>query len=179
LVCICVGTTNKCKIEGIRKAFLKFYGTVTLRSFNVDSGVPPQPLGLEQIFVGARNRALNSLSKCGECVFGVGVEAGIFNVFNTYFDVQVAAIADRSNEITYGMSPSFPIPRSFINKLLRGESRELEDLVNEYYGTKRIGEEGGFIKLLTKSVVTREDLTYYAVVMALVPRLNTNLYFSR
>ena len=176
MVYICVGTLNKCKIEGIKRAFLRFYGTVNIKAFNVDSGVPLQPIGLNQIFLGAKNRAMQAILKDNECVFGIGVVAGIFEVQGNYFDVQVAAIADRDKYITYGLSPSFPIPKLFSEKLLKGEEPELESIVDSYYGTKNIGEEGGFIKLLTRSVVTREDLTYYAVIMALVPRLNTQLY---
>ncbi|HDN75505.1 MAG TPA: DUF84 family protein, partial [Acidilobales archaeon] len=137
---------------------------------------PPQPMGLNEIFEGAYNRAVNALNRDSECSLGVGVEAGIYEVKGRYFDVQVAAIVDRNGFTSYGLSPSFQIPKPFSYALTKGEAKELEEVVDRYFGTKDIGAKGGLIKILTKSVVLREELTYYAVVMALIPRLNPNLY---
>jgi len=52
-------------------------------------------------------------------------------------------------------------------------------LLIEYFKTKDIGEYGGFIKILSNGKVLREDLTFNAVVMALIPRLNPELYNLR
>ncbi len=48
--------------------------------------------------------------------------------------------------------------------------------MDRYFGTKDIGEKGGLIKILTKGVVTREHLTRDAVLMALIPWVNEELY---
>ncbi|MCD6428662.1 MAG: inosine/xanthosine triphosphatase [Desulfurococcales archaeon] len=173
---VCVGTRNPSKLKGVEKALRLFYDSVSVTCVPVESGVPPQPIGIEQIFTGARNRALRALAGSNDCDLGVGVEAGIYAVSNTYYDVQVAAVADRNGVVTYGLSPSFPIPPKFANALLAGEVPELEVIVDRTFGTSNIGEKGGLIKLLTKGRVLREDLTFYAVVMALVPRLNRELY---
>ena len=172
---VCVGTSNPSKLRGVEKALRLFFSDVQVTCVPVDSGVPPQPIGMEQIFRGAKNRALNALAS-SDCDLGVGVEAGIYAVGDTYFDVQVAAIADKNGLVTYGLSPSFPIPPKFAKALLTGEVPELEVIVDKTFNTRNIGEKGGFIKLLTKGKVLREDLAYYAVVMALVPRLNRELY---
>ncbi|RLG77337.1 MAG: inosine/xanthosine triphosphatase [Thermoprotei archaeon] len=173
---VCVGTKNPSKLKGVERALKLFYSSVSVVCVPVESGVPPQPIGIEQVFTGAKNRALRALAGINDCDLGVGVEAGIYAVGNTYYDVQVAAIADRSGVVTYGLSPSFPIPPKFANALLAGEVPELEVIVDRTFGTSNIGEKGGLIKLLTKGRVLREDLTFYAVVMALVPRLNRELY---
>ncbi len=106
----------------------------------------------------------------------MGVEAGLLVVGGDFFDVQVACIATAGGSEFIGFSPSFAIPRSFAKLLVTGEARELEEIVDRYFGTRNIGSSGGFIKLLTRSIVTREDLTYYAVAMALVPLINAKLY---
>ncbi|MCD6084717.1 MAG: inosine/xanthosine triphosphatase [Desulfurococcales archaeon] len=173
---ICVGTKNPSKLRGIISALKLFFNEVSAICVPVDSGVPPQPIDIEQIFTGARNRALRALESSSDCDLGIGVEAGIYPVSGTYYDVQVAAIADRKSTVTYGLSPSFPIPPKFANALISRKVRELEVIVDQTFGTSSIGEKGGLIKLLTKGKVLREDLTFYAVIMALVPRLNKKLY---
>ncbi len=142
----------------------------------VDPGVPPQPIGLSVIVSGARNRARQAIESNADCFFGVGLEAGIYELEGIVMDVQIAYIVDRNGRESIGASPSFPIPPEFGKKLISGEARELEVLVDNHYGTKDIGEKGGFIKLLTRGAVTREDLTKYAVIMALIPWINTELY---
>jgi len=173
---VCVGTKNPSKLKGVVSALKLFFDEVSVTCVPVDSGVPPQPVGIEEIFTGARNRALGSLKSNNECVLGIGVEAGIYPVGGTYYDVQVAAVADRKGTVTYGLSPSFPIPTKFSSALISRQVRELEVIVDETFGTRNIGEKGGLIKLLTRGRVLREDLTFYAVIMALVPRLNKDLY---
>jgi len=175
-VLVGVGTKNRSKVEGVRRGYELFFNEVELIAVEAPSGVPPQPVGMDVIFKGALNRALTSLEMVSNAVHGVGVEAGVYEVNGRWFDVQVAAIVDRGGWVTYGLSPSFEIPEAFINKILSGEVPELEVIVDNYFKTRNIGECGGFIKLLTRGNVLREDLTYYAVVMALVPRVNEELY---
>lgn len=174
---VCVGTTNESKLMGVKLALRRFYTDFKTISCKVFSGVPPQPKGLSEIVKGATNRALNALKSHEECYLGIGVEAGMFKLTNNlYFDVQVAAIADRNNWITYGLSPSFQIPPHFTKELISGTAKELEEVVDKYFRTREIGSKGGLIKLLSKSVVLREELTYYAVLMALIPRINKGIY---
>ena len=174
---VCAGTKNPSKISGIRKGFETFYARdIEILFTDVSSEVPPQPIGLKEIIKGARNRALEAFKKLRKCEFSVGVEAGIFRFGNAAMDIQAAVIFDRRGKESIGLSPSFPIPQVFSDLLLHREVRELEVLVDKYYGTENIGDKGGFIKLLTKETVTREDLTKYAVIMALVPWVNKDLY---
>ena len=176
---VCVGTGNASKVEGVRKGFMKFFGRdIEVEYAPVDSGVPPQPIGLEEIIKGARARAVSVRKVISGCKFSVGVEAGIFRAGSHYVDVQASIIIDDKGRESIGLSPAFPLPEDFARSLLNKEVEELEILVDNYYGTKNIGEKGGFIKILTQSAVTREDLTELSVVMALVPWINSGIYFQ-
>jgi len=176
---VCVGTTNESKLIGVKLALRRFFTDFEVIPCKVSSGVPPQPKGLSEIVKGATNRALNALKSRDECSLGIGVEAGMFKLIsNLYFDVQVAAIADKNNWVTYGLSPSFQIPPRFAEELISGTAKELEEVVDKYFRTKEIGSKGGLIKLLSKSAVLREELTYYAVLMALLPRINREVYIK-
>ncbi len=173
---ICVGSRNPSKLRGVEKAFSTLYRDVHIYSYPIGENLPPQPFGLDRIMECAKVRAIRALEKNSICSYGVGVEAGIFEVDNLFYDIHVAHIIDRSGREFYGFSPAFRVPDSFIELIKKGVYRELEDVVNSFYGTRDIGDTGGFIKLLSKGRVLREDLVYYAVLMALLPFINDDMY---
>lgn len=175
---VVIGSKNKSKIDGVKRAYEKFLRGVSVTGVDVTADLPPQPVGLEKIFEGALKRALKALEVLREADHGVGVEAGLFKMGGKWFDVHVVSIADRNRWITYGLSPAFEVPDIFIKKILDGEVIELEVIVDTYFKTRNIGEYGGFIKILTRGEVIRDDLVFYATLMALTPRINEELYHS-
>ncbi|HDD25588.1 MAG TPA: inosine/xanthosine triphosphatase [Acidilobales archaeon] len=174
MITVALGSTNKAKIAGVEKAFKKFFPNVRVTPVKVESGVPNQPLSLEETYKGAYNRVMN-LCKRVKADFYVGVEAGIFGFNGRFLDVQVVVVFD-GEKWGVGFSPAFEVPEKFLRDLRGGE--ELESVVDRHYGTKDVGEDIGFIGLLTREVVTRIDLTYMATVMALVPFINKDLYLT-
>ncbi len=172
----CIGTMNPGKVRGVELALRDLGIDAEVVPTPVNSGVPPQPIGLGTVVRGARNRALASCREGCDCC--VGVEAGFFKLEEgVYVDVQVAAIKC-GDRLTYGLSPGFMIPRRFWEPLVAGEAPELEVLVDEWFGTRNIGDKGGLISLVTKGVVDRIHLTRDAVIMAMVPHINEGLYFG-
>ncbi len=176
---IAVGTTNPTKIAGIERAFKTFFPSekVELIPCKVQTSIGAQPIGLDSIFIGAMQRAIYAKNSIRNCDFSVGVEAGIFMLGESWIDVQVAVIIDSRSRVGIGMSSGFPIPRKFVEEILRG-GIELDVVVDKYFGTRDIGSHGGVIKLLTRDVVKREDLVYQAVINALIPWINEKLYFG-
>ena len=173
---ICIGSLNKSKISGVYNAFKKFFDVLEIKAYKVSSGVGAQPLNLEDVVRGAYNRAENVLEKDLECSYGVGVEAGIFHIDKYYFDIQVTCIMDSDKYYSYGFSPAYPVPKKFVESLLKGEDSELENIVNQEFNRENIGDEEGFIGILTDKIVTREELTLYATIMALIPHIKKKLY---
>ena len=55
---ILVGTKNPGKIEGVKRAFEKYFENVEAEGIPVHSNVPDQPVN-EEIFQGAKNRVEN------------------------------------------------------------------------------------------------------------------------
>lgn len=175
---VSVGSRNKSKLKGVEKAYSVFMKDFQVVGVEVRSEIAPQPMNLETTFKGALFRAKKSLELVGEAEHGVGVEAGLFNLGNTWFDVHIAVIADRYEKITVGLSPAFEIPPRFVKELVENSVSELEILVDNYFKTRNVGEHGGFIKLLTNGYLLRDDLVYYSVLMALLPRINKDLYLQ-
>ena len=173
-VVISIGTKNPAKVEGIRRAFAKYYKEIEVRP--VDSGkvAKAQPKGLDEMAAGATARAKYALSVAGGD-FGVGVEAGIFTIGPVYFDNQVGAITDKSGTVSLGHSAGYMLPREAMEELFR-EGKELERWAEKISGIRETGDKGGLIQHLTRGRMTRTDLTEQCVVTALIPWLHPDTY---
>jgi inosine/xanthosine triphosphatase len=171
---IAVGTKNPAKLEGVRRAFEQYFPNPELRPVDSTGVARSQPFGLEQMVEGAIARAKYALSKAGGD-FGVGVEAGIFLIGDSYFDHQQAAVVDSMGRVTLGHSAGYPLPRAAMERMI-GEGKELEQFAEGISGIGQIGDKGGLIHHLTGGRMTRADLTQQCVTTALVPWLHTELY---
>ncbi len=169
---VVVGSLNPVKVNAVRRAFRLLCDPV-VKGTKVVSGVSAQPIGLQEILLGALNRATQAL-KAEEADYGVGIEAGAIVADAGPIEIQVAVISDRSSRVSIGLSQGFMLPLHWLDELL--DRVELEEIVTRNIGRKDIGEKLGFIGYLTYGLVTRTELSYNAVLMALVPRLNPNLY---
>jgi inosine/xanthosine triphosphatase len=173
-VVVAVGTKNPAKIEGVKRAFAKYYKDVEVRPVDSSKVARTQPKGLDEMAAGATARAKYALSVAGGD-FGVGVEAGIFTIGLVYFDNQVGAIADRSGKVSLGHSAGYMLPREAMEELFR-EGKELERWAEKVSGISEVGDKGGLVNFLTKGTVTRADLTEQCIVMALAPRFHRDVY---
>ncbi len=171
---VAVGTKNPAKLEGVAKAFSKFYSDIKLVPIDASSVAKAQPKGLEEMVHGATTRAKFALAKAGGD-FGVGVEAGIFTVGGVYFDNQQAAIVDPSGRVSLGHSSGYMLPHDAMEKLFK-EGKELERWAESVSGISEVGDKGGIISYLTKGVMNRTELTEQCVVTALIPWLHRDLY---
>ena len=171
---VIVGSSNPAKVEGVKIAFHRFFNDVEFEARNADSGVSDQPFDGETV-KGAINRAINVYSE--EFDFSVGIEAGLFRLKNTmtgYLDFQVAAVYNGSR-VTIGFGPGFEYPPAVIEEVMKG--KEVGDVMSKLTGIERLGEKQGAIGYLTKNVIRRSELTSIAVIMALIPWINSDLYF--
>lgn len=171
---VAVGTKNPAKLEGVRRAFSKYYDRVELKPVDSSSVSKAQPKGLEEMTSGASARANFALSKVGGD-FGVGVEAGIFTIGDVYFDNQVAAIVDRSGKVSLGHSAGYTLPHDAMEKLF-SDGRELERWAEEVSGISEVGDKGGIIQYLTNGRMDRTDLTEQCVLTALIPWQHRSIY---
>jgi inosine/xanthosine triphosphatase len=171
---VAIGTKNPAKIEGVRRAFSKYFPDVEFLPVDSTSVAKAQPRGLEEMTAGATARARFALSKVGGD-FGVGVEAGIFTIGEIYFDNQIAAVADPSGRVSLGHSAGYMLPREAMENLF-GEGKELERWAEQVSGVDEVGDKGGYINFLSKGAMTRADLTEQCVIMALGPRFHKDVY---
>jgi inosine/xanthosine triphosphatase len=171
---VSIGTKNPAKAEGVRLAFSRFFPAIEVATIDSASVTRAQPMGLHQMTEGALARARYAISKLGGD-FGVGVEAGIFEIDGSYFDHQQAAVVDASGKASLGHSAGYPLPRDPVESLLK-EGKELEDWAIKLSGIDKVGDKGGLIDYLTRGAITRTQLTEQCVVTALVPWLHKDVY---
>lgn len=161
---VAVGSLNPVKIEAVREVMEKIYGNVRIFAVDVKSGVPEQPFG-DETKQGAVNRAKGAL---GSHKLGVGIEAGVFEMYDSLYDVQHCAIIDQEGRITLGMGSGFRYPDKVIEKVRGGKT--VGESMKEVY-KESVGKTYGAIGLLSKGLLDRKELTKQSVIAAMVPRL--------
>jgi inosine/xanthosine triphosphatase len=171
---IIVGSYNPVKLQATRNVLEKIYTELDVQAINVDSGVPDQPIGLEVTIQGAINRAKRAFSKKFD--LSVGIESGLLEVPHTitgYLDLQWCAIND-GDETTLGVSAGFEYPPMVIEQVLQGV--EVGDVMDQVTGVDRLGEKKGAVSHLSRGLLDRTGNTEQCVLMAMIPRMNGDLY---
>lgn len=169
LMKIAVGSMNSVKYEAVRAVIGAFFDEEsTVVAIAVDPGVPPQPVN-GQIADGARLRAQRAIAAT-DTDWGVGIEAGVVRQPGNLPPVviQIAAVVDRDDRVTWGMSPGFELPNAIAARLQTGQTLG-EAMASVYGDAFDVGQ--GAIAVLSGGRITRADLTRAAVEMAMVPRL--------
>jgi inosine/xanthosine triphosphatase len=145
---------------------------------DVPSEVQDQPKTLEETTRGACNRALNAFH--GERPdFSIGIESGLMKAPYTrsgYVNFCVAVVYD--GQQTYlGHSTGFDLPPKIVSGLEAGDELDKAVFDQGLTDVPNIGKvEGGFLGILTKGRVTRQDFTTQALKMALIPLENKEMY---
>ncbi len=171
-----VGSKNPVKVQATRNVLEKIYENVKVDSTQVDSGVPDQPIGLDQTIEGAINRAKNAYTQTFD--LSVGIESGLLKTPQTitgYIDLQWCAIFDGKKN-SLGVSAGFEYPPLIMKEVLKG--REVGDIMDEFTGIDDLGEKMGAVSYLSQGMLNRRINTEQCVLMAMIPRMNNELYFN-
>ena len=121
---ILIGTKNKGKIGGAKRAFEKYFKDVTIEGISVESEVADQPVN-DEILQGAKNRVKN-LKKYAEenmieADFFVAMESGITDKFGTWLNLTTVYIENKNEEGAVGFGPAYPIPDRYIDEVKKKE----------------------------------------------------------
>jgi len=166
-----VGSKNPVKLEAVREGFERVLGTVEVVGVDVDSGVSSHPIGLEETYLGAYNRAKNAFETI-QCTYSVGIEAGMVKIGDHWVDVHVCVVYDGVRD-TVGISQGFEYPKIVYENVLKGVEGGI--IAEKISKIKDIGKNIGLIGYLTDANITRKDLCRECVIMALIPRMKKNL----
>ena len=176
---ILIGSENRVKIESVRQSFSKFFKPVDVKGLSVDSGVSAQPFN-EDTFAGAKNRAeqvkrINDEQSLNANFF-VGIEGGVLQLHNRWFQFTVIHILDQQHRESVGTTGLYELPDWLVEKLLVGI--ELGHIIDELTGDFNTREKQSASGFFTKGAVDRLQNYTQAVTFALIPFLQDNLYFQ-
>lgn len=173
---ILMGTKNPGKIEGARRAFLKYFKNIEIQGISVSSDVGDQPFDRE-IFEGAKNRVKNLKKYAKEnnidVDFYIASEAGITNLLGDWIDINAAIIESKDGIQSVGVSQGFEIPEKYIDEI---KETELGNVMDKIFSGNNLAKGKGGISFLTKDEISRIDLTENAFIMALIKHINGELW---
>lgn len=102
---VAVGSTNAGKVDAVVRSLGPHDKVIGL---NVESGIPNQPYGLEEIEKGARNRA-RSAFELTVCDRAIGIESGLIFTGSCFQDLAVVASFDgRHFKLAYSDTTTIP-----------------------------------------------------------------------
>jgi inosine/xanthosine triphosphatase len=172
---VVIASRNPVKIEAVRQAFEACFPARNFRfeGVQVPSGVSDQPMTDEETRRGARQRAESARAEMPQADFWVGLEGGLETDGQDLraFAWMVVASANNRGE---ARTACFPLPPQ-VAALVR-EGRELGEADDIVFGQTNSKQQGGAVGLLTQGRISRT--TYYreALILALIPFLQTELY---
>ena len=173
---ILVGTKNQGKIEGIKKAFERYFQNIEIEGIPVDSEVGEQPINKE-IIIGARNRIKNLKKYANEnkiqADYYVASEAGIIDLFEEWIDINAVIIENKEGKQSIGTSQGFPIDAKYIDEIKNTELGKVMDRIFKSHG---LNTGKGGISILTHDEISRIDLTENACIMALIKFINQGIW---
>ena len=173
---ILMGTKNQGKIEGVKRAFERYFENVEIEGIAVDSEVGAQPINKE-IIVGARNRVKNVKEYAKkhnlEADYYVASEAGITNLLDDWIDINAVVIENKEGKQSVGTSQGFPIDEKYIDEIT---STELGKVMDKIFKGNGLNTGKGGISILTHDEISRIDLTENACMMALIRYINKGIW---
>lgn len=175
-----VGSKNPNKINAVAEAFAKLedFKNCEVRGTDVLSGVSEQPLTIDELFMGARNRARNAFVSCD---LSIGIESGITPMQyarTRYVGICGCAMyTGADDDFYYGQSFGFEYPTAVIEGILK-KGLDVDAAFHQAGFTEnpRIGYSKGVIGFLTDNKITRKDMAKSAVEMALISYLKKEIY---
>jgi inosine/xanthosine triphosphatase len=174
---ITVGSGNPNKVAAVREVIKESaFRHATITSTSVESGVHKQPKTLAETMRGAKNRAKASFK---DCDLSIGLESGFFKVPMTitgHMDMCVCAIYD-GKRTYFGFSCAHEYPVK-VTRLVFEKGKDISEAMKVCGLTDKeyIGYEEGAISVLSKGKISRKEYTKQAVMMALIPLENPQLY---
>lgn len=171
-----IGSENPVKIESTRKGFETVYKNISEFEFigkSVSSEVSDQPMTNEETLLGAENRALNLRVKFPDGDFYVGIEGGIQTIGN-HMEAFAWTVILGKNMAGKAQTSTFQLPPKIVELIHQGvELGHADDIVFQRKNSKQ---GNGAVGILTNNVIDRVEYYRHAVILALIPFLNVELY---
>lgn len=173
---ILVASTNPVKASAVLEGFAQMFPeeNFEIEMQEISSGVSPQPATDAETLIGAMNRAQGARKAQPGLQYYVGIEGGVEPTTEGGMRAFAWVIVLSNGRLGQARSGSFDLPPDIVALINEGvELGEADDRVFNRSDSKR---KDGAIGILTGGVVDRQKLYAHAVMLALVPIRNPDLY---
>jgi inosine/xanthosine triphosphatase len=172
---IIVASMNPVKIRAALQGFQHMFPgeSIEAQGKSVPSGVSHQPFSDDETFQGAVTRAHQAAQRNPQADFWIGIEGGVQPIDKDISAFAWVYICSKSQS-GKGRTSAFFLPDK-IAQLIR-QGYELGDADDMVFGRHNSKQENGAVGLLTGDVIDRVALYEQAVIMALIPFKNPELY---
>jgi inosine/xanthosine triphosphatase len=172
---ISVASTNPVKLSATLDGFKKMFPreSFEVKAVKIPSPVSDQPMTDDETLEGADARALRAMEMMPEADYWVGIEGGVMDR-GTHLSGFAWVVILSEGKRGVGRSGEFFLPENIAELVRQGvELGEADDRVFSRSNSKQTN---GAIGLLTGDAVTRLGLYIPAVIFALIPFKNPDLY---
>lgn len=172
---IIVASKNPVKIKAALQGFQEMFPKEIFdaEGIKVPSGVNDQPVGSEETYQGALNRVETAKLERPEADYWIGIEGGNL-VSEDEVEVMAWVIVLSKDRMGKARTAGFFLPPKVIELLNQGyELGHADDIV---FGVDNSKQTSGSSGLLTENVMTRLRFYVPAVILALIPFKQQNLY---
>jgi len=173
---VIIASQNPVKIQAVKEGFEKMFPDKNFEfvAISVPSNVANQPTTNHETFTGATNRANNATQKIKNADFYVGIEGGI-ETMDEEMEAYAWVVVKSKEKYGKAKTGTFFLPKKIVALIKEGkELGEADDIVFKRYNSKQ---ENGAVGILTGDVTDRTRYYVEAVVLALIPFKNPDLYF--
>lgn len=172
---IVVASKNPTKINAALNGFQEMFPNETFEAIgiSVPSGVSDQPIGNEETYQGAYNRAQGAKTAMPDADYWVGIEGGNI-VIDKEMEVMAWIIVLSNDQMGKARTAGFYLPPRIVE--LVNEGYELGHADDMVFGVENSKQTGGSSGLLTDNVMTRIRFYTPAVILALIPFKKPALY---
>ena len=171
-----IGSENPVKVECTRIGFTEIFGVQSEFEFigkSVVSNVSDQPMTNGETLQGATNRAENLRNMYKDGAFYVGIEGGIQKIGNE-MEAFAWVVIMNGNLTGKAQTSTFQLPPKIVKLINQGvELGHADDLVFRRNNSKQ---GNGAVGLLTGDIIDRVEYYRHAVILALIPFINKELY---
>lgn len=172
---IIIASRNPIKINATKLAFEQMFPNKVFQfeGVSISSDISDQPMSNNETLKGAINRSNNAKLEYMDADYWIGIEGGVEKKGN---EMQVFAwIFIQSKEMEgKARTATFDLPKKIIELIDSG--MELGDADDIIFNRKNSKQKNGAVGILTKDLIDREKYYTHAIIMALIPFNNMDLY---
>ena len=172
---IILASENPVKRLAVQNGFCRTFPqrAFNIHSVTIPSGVSDQPASDDETLQGACNRAAGAAQKFPQADYWVGIEGGV-DAFHSELAAFAWVVIRSNNQSGKARTGNFYLPPAIIALIKQGFELGVAD--DQVFGRSNSKQEKGAVGLLTHNRIDRAALYEQAVILALIPFVNPDLY---